>query len=375
MRIGAIVQASVFDAVNGVTRRYTALHVTTSAPAGASAAAAAIGAAHEALTALFPAQQTSFDSLETATVGELTDDPTAVSTGLAWGAVVANSILAWRAGDGFNATPPTYVPSPLPGRYQLTPPLFKAPLFRQFTNMTPWAMTSATQFSTPPPPALTSARYARDYDEVMTYGSADSTARNAFDTETARFWQSDTPVAIWDRVADDLITGDPHLGITATARLLAQANVAMADAVIALWTAKNLYDTWRPITAIQAGDTDGNPRTTADPTWQPLLTTPSFQEYPAGHPGVSAAAAGVLADQFGNDTSFTAISATTPGVTRTFSSFRAGVRQVIDARVFGGIHFRFAGKAAVAVGAQIAQWTVETQMTPRCGDRDTRRES
>jgi hypothetical protein len=235
--------------------------------------------------------------------------------------------------------------------------------------MTPWAMTSPTQFPAPRPPALTSGRYARDYAEVRTYGSLTSTARTSWGTDTAEFWQSDTPVAIWDRIADGLIAASCRLDLTAAARVLAQANVAMADAVIAIWTAKNGYDTWRPVTAIQRGDTDGNPRTVADPTWQPLLTTPPFQEYPAGHPGVSAAAATVLAHDFGNDTRFTATSANLPTVTRAFSGFTAAVAQVVDARVLGGIHFRFAGQSATQVGTRIARWTLETRMTPSDGTR------
>jgi membrane-associated phospholipid phosphatase len=230
--------------------------------------------------------------------------------------------------------------------------------------MTPFAMTSPAQFLPPPPPALTSARYAQDFAEVAELGSATSTARSPFDTQTANFWQADPPVAIWDRVADSLLSDGPGrtLSLTDTARLLARTNIAMADAVIAIWNAKNYYDTWRPITAIQRADTDGNPLTTADPTWQPLIVTPQFQEYPAGHPGVSQAAAAVLAAAFGDETSFTATSAPLPGVVRSFPSFSAGIAQVIDARVFGGIHFRFAGDVATAMGRDIASYVLATQM-------------
>ncbi len=363
MRAAAIVQSAVFDAVNGVTHSYRAFHVQQRAPRGADPAAAAIGAAHEALSALFPAQDTAFDALLSSTVAGLQgSSASAVAGGLGWGASVADDILAWRSTDGFTAVPPPYLPSPDPGRYQLTPPSFVSPTFRQFATMTPWTMTSPSQFTAPPPPPLTSRRYTHDFEEVRTYGSANSTARSAFDTETAQFWASEPPVALWDRVADGLLASRPSLGLAEVARVLAQANIAMADAVISIWYGKNTFDTWRPITAIHAADTDGNPQTTADPTWQPLLVTPTFQDYPAGHPGVSEAAAAVLASHFGNRTAFTVVSGLFPSATRSFLTFSDAVAQVVDARIFGGIHFRFSGTGAVTLGRRIALWVLASQM-------------
>ena len=370
MRAAAIVQSAVFDAVNGVTHSYRPFHVQQAAPRGADPAAAAIGAAHEALVALYPAQETAFDALLSSTVARLeSSSPSAVACGLRWGASVADDILAWRSTDGFTTVPPPYLPSPDPGRYQLTPPSFASPAFRQFATMTPWTMTSPSQFTAPPPPPLTSTRYTRDFEEVKTYGAANSTARSAFDTETAQFWASEPPVALWDRVADVLLASRPSLGITEVARVLAQANIAMADAVISIWYGKNTFDTWRPITAIDGADTDGNPQTTADPTWQPLLVTPPFQDYPAGHPGVSEAAAAVLASHFGNRTAFTVVSGLFPTATRSFRTFSDAVAQVVDARIFGGIHFRFSGTSAVTLGRRIALWVLTTQMQ-RQGCRD-----
>jgi hypothetical protein len=148
---------------------------------------------------------------------------------------------------------------------------------------------------------------------------------------------------MWDRVADTL-ADESHAGLLTTARRLAQLDIAMADATIAIWNAKNHYDRWRPITAIRV----------ADPTWTPLLTTPAFQEYPAGHPGVSAAAAGVLAASYGDRTRFTVTSAGAPGVERRFERFSTAVQQVQDARVFGGIHFRFATEQGALIGYEVA---------------------
>lgn len=367
VRIGAIVQASVFDAVNGVTHEYTPFRVATSAPPNSSAAAAAAGAAHEALLKLFPTQQPALDAALAATLSQLTHDPAGpagVTSGLAWGTQVADDILTWRAGDGISAVLPPYMSSTDPGRWQPTPPLFGPPAFRQFADMTPWVMSSPGQFLPGPTPALTSARYTRDFNEVASIGQDTSSTRSAFDTQTAVFVQSDVPVAIWDRVADDLIAGSHHLGITAAARLLAAENMAMADAVISVWNAKNFFDTWRPVTAIRAADTDGNPATAANSSWSPLLTTPAFQEYPAGHPGVSAAALAVLSRTFGEHTHFTATSATMPGVERHYTSFTAAKKQVVDARVFGGIHFRTAGTVAVRMGNQVARLVTSTAMLP-----------
>jgi hypothetical protein len=368
MRVGAIVQASVFDAVNGIERRYTPIHVQPAAPPGASRAAAVAGAAHEALVALFPSQRSALDLQLQATLAQIGDDSNdqSVSRGLTWGENVADQILAWRATDGFTAVLSPYVQAGVPGRWAPTAPLFGPPLFRQFATMTPWAMTSAGQFLPGPPPSLTSAQYSHDLNEVKTLGSATSSVRTVWQTETAVFWQSDTPVAIWDRAADDLIDAS-DMPLTQRVRLLARMNLAMADAVISIWNAKSVYDTWRPITAIQQAATDGNPDTTADPSWTPLLVTPVFQEYPSGHAGVSRAAAGVLAAVLGNDRVFTLTATGLPGVDRSFTSFSDAVDQVSLARIWGGIHFRYACDTAVEEGAQIADYVDNTVAVPLHG--------
>ncbi|WP_433223026.1 vanadium-dependent haloperoxidase [Dactylosporangium sp. CS-047395] len=313
-------------------------------PHDSSAPAAAAGAAHRELVGLFPAQKAAFDARLEASLAELPDRHGAVQRGVAWGASVADGVLARRADDGFSAVLPPYVPDPASGRWRPTPPGFPAaPSFRQFAGMTPWTLRSPAQFRPPPPPALDSARYARDLAEVRAAGQSTSATRGAFDTQTAQFWQSATPIALWDPVADELIVRH-RLGLTEAARLLMKVNVAMADTVIVVWNAKNFFDTWRPVTAIQA----------VDPAWRPLLDTPTFQEYPAGHPAVSQAAAAVLAHRFGDRTRYTLTSPSMAGVTRTLPSFSAGVAQTSDARVFGGIHFRFACEAATEMGRRVA---------------------
>ena len=364
-RDAAIVQTSVFDAVNGIARRYTPVHVPPAAPPGASRGAAAAGAAHESLVALFPLQRTMLDQQLSATLARIgaRDDGASIAAGLQWGEDVADQILTWRATDGLAVTPPPYVAAGVPGRYALTPPAFAPPAFRPFATMTPFAIASPAQFLPGPPPPLTSARYARDVNEVQALGSADSTIRTPEQTETALFWQSDTPAAIWNRVADDLAEqrGAPLLR---DARILALMNMSLADATIAFFNAKNHYDTWRPITAIQQADTDGNPGTTPDSTWTPLLITPSFQEYPSGHAAVSNGAASVLAAFYGDDTSFTATSATMTTVQRSFTSFAQAVAQVENARVWGGIHFRTATIVGAQMGGEVADYLLGTHLLP-----------
>jgi len=357
-RIGAIVQASVFDAVNGITRRYAFYHVAPAAPPGASRAAAAAGAAYTALIALIPAQKPLFDAQLAATLAQISDDPSdpgqSVQRGLAWGATVADGILAWRATDGFNAVLPPYVAGTAPGDWQPTPPKFGPPLFRQFAAMTPFALTSPAQFLPPGPPPLDSARYAQDLAEVQAVGSLTSSVRTPEQTQTALFWQDDTPAAMWNRVADQLAQAN-DLPLAKNARLLAQVNIALADATIAIWNAKNTYNFWRPVTAIRA---------TSDPAWTPLLPTPAFQEYPSAHSGVSSAAASVLASFYGNDTAFTVTSAGLPGVQRDFTSFSAAVAQVEDARIYAGFHFRSSCADAAILGVQVARYVTGSLMQP-----------
>jgi hypothetical protein len=361
-RMAAIVQASVFDAVNGVTHNYTPYFETGDAPRQTSAGAAAIGAAHEALVLQLPAQQPTFDALLQTTVAELhCSDPSAIANGLAWGAKVADDIAAWRASDGFTTAPPPYQPTPLPGRWQPAPPAFAGPTLRQFATMVPFTMRSPSQFVPPPPPALTSRRYARDFNEEKAYGSLNSTVRTAYGTESAQLWQAGSPTSLFNPVADSLIM-QHHLGLSDAARLLARMNLASADAAIAVWYAKNYYDTWRPITAIQHADTDGNPATAPDPNWQPLENTPPFQEYPSGHVGLSSAAAYVLADQFGNDNTVQIATTFMPGVVHTFHSFSDAIAEVIQARIDIGFHFRFSCNTAAAMGREIATWVAATEM-------------
>ncbi|HEX9099428.1 MAG TPA: vanadium-dependent haloperoxidase [Candidatus Dormibacteraeota bacterium] len=356
-RLGAIVQAAVFDAVNGIDRKYTPIHVAPAAPDGASPEAAAAGAAHTVLVAMFPAQQAALDADLAASLAAMKGSNTGIANGLAWGNSVGAQIWAWRKTDGFSTVLPAYVPGTAPGDWQPTPGGSGDPKFRTLAITTPFAMTSPSQFRPAGPPALTSALYLQDFNEVKAFGNLTSTVRTPYQTQTGQFWQSDTVTAIWDRVADTLAE-EHHYNLLRSARLLAFVDVALADAAIAVWDAKNTFNFWRPITAI------------GDPSWVPLLTTPYFQEYPSGHSGASSAAATVLASFFGNETDFTLTSNALPGVTRSFTSFSDAVAQVADARVFAGFHFRFSCNDAAGVGIQVANHAESTLMQRTDGENE-----
>jgi hypothetical protein len=310
-----------------------------------------IGASYTAQVLLFPSQKAALDADLAASIAAISDDGSdpSIANGLAWGTSVANQIVAWRSTDGFNATAPPYVFGTAPGAWQVTPGGSGPPKFRTLATTTPFALTSPSQFRPAGPPALDSALYASALNEVEAFGSATSTVRTPFQTETAKFWQLDTPIDMWDRVADTL-AHENHFNLMRSARLLAFLNIAEADAAIAVWDAKQKFNFWRPVTAI------------GDPTWAPLLVTPYFQEYPSGHSGVSSAAATILASFFGPDDQFTVTSNGLPGVNRSFTSFSDAISQVTDARVFAGFHFRFSCNDASQMGVQVANYAESTLM-------------
>jgi hypothetical protein len=364
-RVGAIVQTAVFDSVNGITRRYSQFRpdLVGAAPQGASAPAAAASAAYTALVALFPAQKATFDTQLGVSLAQISGRDRqegggrAVVRGLAWGKSVADAIIAWRNGDGLNAILGDYVPGILPGAWRPQPGIVN-PVFRQFARMTPWTMSSPDQFRPVGPPALDSAGYLADLAQVRALGNAATVTPEHGDT--ARFWQGkfDTVATIWNRTADSLALRVDR-SVTQNARIFALLNVALADSTIAVWDAKNAFNFWRPITAIQL----------IDPSWKPVLATPNHQEYPSGHSGASAAAAAVLGSFFGERTTFTVVSdgVAAPGDVRTFVGFDSALVEVALARVYGGIHFLGSCTTAQTMGRQLAEQAMATEMLPRQG--------
>ena len=350
-RDAALVSAAVFDAVNGIERRYAPIHVPAAAPRGASKRAAAVQAAYVILLSRFPAQATDLATKRAASLAAI-DDGESKRRGVEWGQTVAAAILAWRSTDGFTPTPPAYVGGPELGRWRPTPPGFAAGAVPQFATMTPWGIQSPDQFRPDGPPALDSPQYLAEYDEVREMGSATSALRTADQTDACLFMNSTSATYLWNRAAIDL-GDDREFGLSENAHLLATLNLAIADALIACWDAKYEFEFWRPVTAIQLA---------AEPLWTPLFATPAHPEYTSGHSSASSAAATVLADYFGDDTPFMLQSPAAPGWVRFYLSFSSAVDEVTDARVFAGIHFRAACEDGEVLGSEVAAYILENRM-------------
>jgi membrane-associated phospholipid phosphatase len=356
----AILHVSIYDAIDGIVRSGEPYFVRSSVPASASVEAAASTAAHLALVRLFPGESPRLDDRLASDLAAISDGP-AKRAGIEWGEHVASQILALRAID--NADAVIAAPSGIgPGAWQPTPPAFAAYLLPQWAFVTPFALPNGSFVRPPGPPALDSARWTADYDDVKALGSAVGSSRTPEQTQIALFWAdgagTETPPGHWNRIAQ-VVSAARGMTLVDKARLFALLNIAMADAAISAWDAKLAYDFWRPVTAIRNGDSDGNPDTAADPTWSPFLVTPPFPDYVSGHSTFSGAAATVLAMFFGTDrASFTVGSDGLPAVTRSFSSFIAAAREAAISRVYGGIHFRSASDDGLATGIAIGEWTV-----------------
>jgi membrane-associated phospholipid phosphatase len=243
--------------------------------------------------------------------------------------------------------------------------------------MTPWVVPTQSQFGPGGPPALASGRYAACFNETKTMGSISSSTRTADQTIYAWFWAASTATYLWNNVADSLIErsdgdeddnsgrgGERRNSLLENARVLALLDLAMADAGIACWEAKYHYVFWRPVTAIPLADTDGNPATSADPSWAPLFVTLAHPEYPSRHSTFSGAAAVVLATFFGEKKHFTMDNDLLIGVTRSFQSFTQALDEVKNARIFAGIHFRSACDDGQATGIQVANWVLDNALLP-----------
>jgi hypothetical protein len=362
IRSMAIVHVSVHDAVNAITRQYDT-YLNLGRRGWASVDAAAIGAAHHVLVNLFPAQASALNAARAASLaahGVSASDP-----GIRFGEAVAAAVLTRRAADGAAQAqfPYTAPGAGTPGVWVQTS---AAPaLLPGWGTVTPWVIQEASHFRPDGPPSLRSRRWARDQNEVRELGSLTSTTRTAEETEIARFWLG-SPSAIWNGVARQIIDARA-LDSSATARTFALMYLAAADASIVCWDAKYRFNFWRPITAIQQGDTDGNDRTGADPTWAPLFPTPPHPDYLSGHTTNSSAMATVLRRLFGDRAAepIVATSPTNPGFEREWESLSEGLEEVIDARIFSGIHYRSADEDGARVGREVARYVLGRELQPR----------
>jgi hypothetical protein len=361
----AIVHAAIYDAVDAIDRTHEPYLIDVRAPHGASATAAADAAAHTALVGLYPTQQSVLDADYASELAKVADGP-AKDQGVKVGDQVATDLLAIRANDGSNITPPPFIPGTAPGGFNpklSQPPNFPAPVFTTWGQVTPFVLDSGNQFRPPPPPALTSPAYAAAINEVQSLGSVTSMTRTTEQTEIGKFWNP--PIQnFWNQIAEEVATAH-HTNLQTTARLFAELNLSFADSAIAFYDAKYTYQLWRPVTAINLADTDGNPATVADPTWLPLAgNTPADPSYPGAHSTISAAGADVLARFFGDHQSFSVTSPALPGVTRSFDSFGAAATEAGLSRIYAGVHTRLDHVAGLKLGHEVANFVLHNALLP-----------
>ena len=340
IRAMAIVQTSVYEAVNAT------------AP-GASVDAAVAAANRATLTKLMPSQQASIDAAYQAALAQVADGP-AKAAGIAVGEQAAAAVLARRADDG--ALPAeSHRPHTTAGTYVPT----ATPAVTQWSQRKPWLMASAAQFRPGPPPALTSDAWARDYNEVKSFGAKNSTRRSAEQTEIARFWEYSLP-AIYHGVVRS-VAQVPGRDMTQNARMFAAVAQAMDDAMIGVFEAKYHYNFWRPATAIRNGDIDGNDATQREASWTSFIDAPMHPEYPSAHSILAAAVGTVLKAEIGKGPVpvLTTTSPTAKGASRRWTNLDDFTREVGDARIYEGIHYRTSTDVGIAMGKQIGALTVE----------------
>ena len=356
-RTTALVHAALFDAVNAIEARYTPYKITAAAPAGASPEAAAVAAARTVLVRLYPDQKNTLDQASAKSLGRIADGR-AKADGIAVGEKVGAEMVALRASDGATA-PNVYRPVTAPGVYVVT----TLPVSSHWGNLTPWVLDRASQFRPGPPPALTNSEWARDCNEVKEIGGTKSTVRTAEQTDIARFWAVVGP-ASWDPLLR-AVAAAPGRSLLHNARLFALAEMAAADAYIAVFDAKYTFNLWRPITAIRNGDMHGNGAISRVPDWEPLISTPLHPEYPCAHCITSAAIAAVLEAEFGPGfPEVTMTSPTAPGVVRRWTTAKAFTDEVSVARIYGGIHYRTSLVVGQTMGRQIGEVAVQRYLKP-----------
>lgn len=351
VRIMAIVQTAVHEAV-AATQQAT--------PASVDAAVAA--ASRASLAKLLPQQEAGITAAYRAAIARLGDSP-AAAAGIAAGEQAAARVLAWRADDGA-AGADRYRPHAAPGAYVPTAGV-AAPHWPQ---RKPWLMADAAQFRPGPPPALDSAQWKRDFDEVKALGSRASRLRTPEQTEVARFWEYSLP-PIYLAVVRSVATA-PGRSVAQNARLFAAASQVMDDALIAVLDAKYHYGFWRPVTAIRNGDRDGHPGTEMEVGWAPLIDNPPHPEYPSAHSILAAAVGELLKAEVGQGTmpELSTSSPTANGATRRWRSVDAFVQEVADARVWEGIHYRTSTEVGVAMGRRIGALAAARLARPAAGD-------
>jgi hypothetical protein len=282
---------------------------------------------------------------------------------VAVGQQAAVGILNLRAGDGsFPSNPEVFVGGTEPGEWRPTPPAFAPMAAPWLGTVVPFTLKDSTQLAaSPPPPHLRSGEYARDYDEVKALGSAGSTARTQAQTDLALFY-TDNFLALWERTLRGIAAANIN-NIGDSALLFALANMSAADATITAWVDKKHWNFWRPITAIREGDDDGNPRTAGDPAWLPMIATPPYPEYTSGANNLTGAMTRTLELFFGDKVTFT-VTSTPVNKSKTYHRFSDMADDVVNVRIYQGIHFRTADAVARRQGTRAADWAFSHYLRP-----------
>jgi PAP2 superfamily len=348
----AMVHGAVYDAVNAIDRRYDPYLGAPKARRWYSQEAAAATAAYRVLASLVPAQQPALEQKYLSSLAGVTGGK-ARDRGIAVGEAAAATMLAARQDDG-RFGPFRFPVGSEPGQWRPVLPAFVNDPAAWVADVRPFLIRSSSQFRSAGPNPLHSRRYAREFDEVKSLGSIDSSARRADQTDMARFW-AEHPTAMWSRIFRQLATGEA-LPVADSSRFYAVLYLTAADAAIACWDDKARWLHWRPISAIREAEADGNPATSADPDWLPLIATPPYPEHPAGHPCVSGSIVATLQDFFRSDRRDFGATSAVSGTARSFTRFSQAIDEIVDARVYSGIHFRTADEQGAQIGRKVAGW-------------------
>lgn len=362
-RYGAIVQLAVFEAVNSITHKYQPYLGTITAPSDASPDAAAIEAAYQVLSTYFPASQSAL-SVDWTNSMQAIPDGQGKTDGIAVGDAAAAAMIALRANDG-SSPAQFYTPGPpVPGAWQATP---SCPIVNgvavgiafQWQNITPFGIRSASDFLLDPPPALTSEEYTRAYNEVMTVGGINSTQRPPYMANIALFYAATSPTQVFNQVVEQIAVAQGR-SLSENARALALVNMAISDSLVASFLNKYRYTFWRPETAIHAS---GNT------SWEPFITTPCFPSYPSNHGSAANGAAEVLQRLYGEaGHSVTLTNPAVPTIVLQYTSFRQITDDIADARIYGGIHYRFDQRAGARLGHDVGAEVYLNKLLPVNGD-------
>ena len=341
-RVMAIVQVAVYDAVSSITGEGKPYLAVVDAPRGASVEAAVAAANRKVLVEMLPGDKAAFEAVYQAALDKIPAGA-ARDDGVAVGEKAATMLLARAANDGSNE-PEAYVPHTTPGRYVPT----VIPAVPTWMNRKTWVLEKPSQFRPGPPPALDSAVWKRDYEEIAAVGGKASTVRTAAQTDMAKFWEETRPL-VYHPVLKSVAL-QPSRSVARNARLYAAATMAVDDALVAVFDAKYTYQFWRPVTAIRTGG--GNPALKADPRWTPFIQTPMHPEYPCAHCVSSGAIGAVIDADVGSDVH---LSSRLGQTTREWTSVKAFMQEVADARIYDGVHFRNSAEVGTDLGWKVGK--------------------